>query len=267
LARNPAQLDYTLPYDTVDSNLQLGHGKLEEIKSMATYVLVHGGWQGGWSYGRVARLLRTGGHDVYTPTLTGLGERSHLARRQVNLDTHITDVANTILWEDLVDVVLVGHSYGGMVITGVADQLPKRIKTLVYLDALVPQNGSTLFTLRPEYLERFVSQLGAGQGALVAPPAASAFDTASPADWAWMDSKTTPHPFACFSQSIRLTGRFSEIPRRVYIYAQGGICEGMYDAHRQDPAAKVIAVKHSGHSIMIDQPEKVAEILSEAGAA
>src|ERR1700761_530677 len=96
--------------------------------SMATYVLVHGGWQGGWSYGRVARLLRKLGHEVYTPTLTGLGERSHLAQTRINLDTHIADVANIILWEDLSQVVLVGHSFGGVVISGVADRLPERIQ-------------------------------------------------------------------------------------------------------------------------------------------
>jgi pimeloyl-ACP methyl ester carboxylesterase len=234
---------------------------------MTSYVLVHGGWQGGWSYGRVARLLRNAGHEVYTPTLTGLGERSHLAHMQINLDTHIADVANTILWEDLSEIVLVGHSYGGIVITGVADQVPERIKALVYLDALVPQNGSTLFTLRPEYLDRFVGQVAASGGYMVPPRPASAFDTALPEDWAWMDRKTTPHPFSCFIQSIRLTGRYSAVPRRIYIYAEGGICDGMYDAYRQNPAAKVIAVKQSGHSIMIDQPVRVAEILSDAAAA
>jgi pimeloyl-ACP methyl ester carboxylesterase len=231
-----------------------------------TYVLVHGGWQGGWSYRRVARLLRKAGHEVYTPTLTGLGERSHLAHTRINLDTHIADVANTILWEDLSDIILVGHSYGGMVITGVADQVPERIKALVYLDALVPHNGATLFTLRPEYIDDFVRQGAAGGGFLVAPRIASAFDTALPEDWAWMDSKTTPHPLACFVQSIHLTGRYSEVPRRIYVYAEGGICDGMYDAFRHNPAAKVIAVKQSGHSIMIDQPAMVAEILSDAGA-
>jgi pimeloyl-ACP methyl ester carboxylesterase len=233
---------------------------------LATYVLVHGGWQGGWSYKRVARLLLNGGHDVYRPTLTGLGERSHLAHTLINMDTHIDDVANVILWEDLSDIVLVGHSYGGMIITGVADRLPERIKTLVYLDALIPRNGSTLFSLRPEYLDSFVTQLSTGGGVTVAPRPASAFDAASPEDWAWMDRKTTPHPFACFSQSIRLTGRFSAVTRRIYIYVQGGICDGMYDVHRGDPAAKVIAVNESGHSIMIDQPEKLAEVLNEAGA-
>lgn len=233
---------------------------------MATYVLVHGGWQGGWSYSRVARLLRSSGHDVYTPTLTGLGERSHLTHVQINLETHIADVANTILWEDLSEVVLVGHSYGGMVVTGVADYLPQRINTLVYLDALVPENGSTLFTLRPEYLESFVSQLGASAGITVPPRSASAFDTALAEDWAWMDTKTTAHPFACFSQAIRLTGQYRTVPRRIYIYAQGGICDGMYDAYLKDAAAKVFAVKESGHSIMIGRPVEVAEILGAAGA-
>jgi pimeloyl-ACP methyl ester carboxylesterase len=186
---------------------------------------------------------------------------------QINLDTHIADVANTILWEDLSEIVLVGHSYGGMVITGVADQMPERIKALVYLDALVPKNGSTLFTLRPEYLDRFMGQVAASGGHMIPPPPASAFDTALPEDWAWMDRKTTPHPFACFLQSIRLTGRYFAVHRCIYIYAEGGICDGMYQAHVQDPAAKVIAVKQSGHSIMIDQPARLAEILSDAAAA
>jgi pimeloyl-ACP methyl ester carboxylesterase len=233
---------------------------------MGTYVLVHGGWQGGWSYGRVARLLRKLGHEVYTPTLTGLGERSHLAQTRVNLDTHIADVANTLLWEDLSKVVLVGHSFGGVVISGVADRLPERIAVLVYLDALVPKTADTLFTLRPEYMTRFVGGIATADGLLVPPRPASLFDAVSPEDWAWMDSKTTPHPFACFAQSIHLTGRYTEVPRRIYVYAQGGICDGMYEPYRERPGSQVIGVEHSGHSIMIDQPARVAEILNAANA-
>jgi pimeloyl-ACP methyl ester carboxylesterase len=231
---------------------------------MTTYVLVHGGFQGGWSYKRVARLLREAGHDVYTPTLTGLGERSHLRQFPINLETHICDVANTILWEELTDIVLVGHSYGGMVITGVADRLAERISSLVYLDAIVPTDGSTLFTIRPEYLTRFVAKLAAEGGLMVPPNPASAFDTATPGDWAWMDGKTTAHPFACFAQSIRLTGEELRVRRRIYIYAEGGICDGMYDVFRGDAGAEVIGVKGSGHSIMIDQPQRLAEILGDA---
>lgn len=230
---------------------------------MADIVLVHGGWQGGWSYKRVARLLRQAGHEVYTPTLTGLGERSHLAAMPINLDTHITDIVNTILWEDLTEVVLVGHSYGGMVITGVADQISERISALVYLDALVPEDGDTLFTLRPDFIDAFVTKVAEGRGLMVSPPAASAYDTSLPEDWAWIDEKTTPHPFACFAQSISLSGHYRAVARRVYIYAAGGICDGMYDRFRTDTGARVVSVNSSCHSIMIDNPERVAEILLE----
>lgn len=234
---------------------------------MGTYVLVHGGWQGGWSFGPVARLLRQLGHEVYTPTLTGLGERSHLATTRINLDTHIADVANTLLWEDLSEVVLVGHSFGGVVITGVADRMVERISVLVYLDALVPANNDTLFSLRPEYMAKFVGDIAAGDGVLVPPRRASAFDASSPDDRAWIDSKTTPHPFACFAQSVRLTGRHVEVPRQIYVYAVGGICDGMYDSYRDRPNSKVIGVDRTGHSIMIDQPGRTAEILNAASAS
>lgn len=230
---------------------------------MANFVLVHGGWHGGWSYRRVAKLLRQAGHEVYAPTLTGLGERSHLAAMPINLDTHITDIVNTILWEDLSDVVLVGHSYGGMVVTGVADQICERISALVYLDALVPEDGDTLFTLRPEYMDAFVTKVAKGGGLMVPPRPASAFDTSLPEDWAWIDEKSTPHPLACFIQAISLSGRCEAIAKRVYIYAAGGICDGMYDRFRTDAGARVIAVGSSCHSIMIDSPERVAEILIE----
>src|ERR1700677_1066166 len=111
---------------------------------MSTFVLVHGGWHGGWCYSRLGRILRRAGHDVYTPTLTGLGERSHLSYMPINLDTHILDVQNVILWEDLSDVVLCGHSYGGLVISGVADRIPERIDSLVFIEAVLPEDGDSL---------------------------------------------------------------------------------------------------------------------------
>ena len=229
---------------------------------MATYLLVHGGFQGGWAYRRVARLLRGAGHEVYTPTLTALGERSHLAYVQVNLDTHVADIGNVILWEDLEDVILVGHSYGGIVVTGVADRMPERIAALVYLDALVPADGDSLFKLRPDYLARFIAKAADSGGLAIAPGAASAFDTRLPADWAWIDAKTTPHPLACFTQAIRLTGRAARVARRFYVYAEGGVCDGLYDRFRGERGAHVIGLPRSGHSIMIDQPEALADILN-----
>ena len=111
---------------------------------MATFVLIHGGWHGGWCWKRVTPYLHAAGHEVYTPTLTGLGERSHLASPETNLSIHIQDVLNVLLYEDLTDIVLVGHSYSGMVITGVADRVPDRVRRLVYLDAFVPEHGQAL---------------------------------------------------------------------------------------------------------------------------
>lgn len=232
---------------------------------MATFVLVHGGWQGGWSWRLLARVLRAGGHEVFAPTLTGLGERAHLAGMAINLDTHIADVVGTILCEDLRDVILVGHSYGGMVITGVADRVAERIARLVYLDALVPEDGDTLFSLRPEYRDLMLAAAGAGQGLVVAPPVASARD-ARAEHWGWLDAHTVPHPFACFAQGIALSGRYRAVASRLFIYATGGICDGMYDGFGDQPGNRVVAVADSGHSVMIDQPEVVAAILLEGVA-
>jgi pimeloyl-ACP methyl ester carboxylesterase len=114
---------------------------------MATFVLVHGAWHGSWCWKRVRAALLARGHHVFTPTLTGVGERSHLLSPHVNLKTHIEDVVNLIRWEELSDVVLCGHSYGGCVITGVADRLPNRIGAMVYLDAFTPEDGESLFDI------------------------------------------------------------------------------------------------------------------------
>jgi pimeloyl-ACP methyl ester carboxylesterase len=114
---------------------------------MTTYVLVHGAWGGGWKFARVAERLRRRGHIVFTPTLTGAAERSHLLSGNITLSTHVTDILNVFRYEDLSDVVLLGHSYGGMVITAVADKIAEKIAALVYLDAFVPENGQSLFDL------------------------------------------------------------------------------------------------------------------------
>lgn len=115
-----------------------------------TYVIVHGAWGGGWSFKKTDELLTEAGHRVYRPSLTGQGERHHLASPDVGLSTHVLDVVNTIVFEDLKEVILVGHSYGGMVITGVADSIPERIKRLVYLDAFLPNDGESALTARPD---------------------------------------------------------------------------------------------------------------------
>ena len=136
-----------------------------------TYVLVHGAWGGGWAYRRVDSLLTAAGHRVYRPTLTGLGERVHLGAPEVGLSTHVTDIVNVLLFEDLRDVVLVGHSYGGMVATGVADRVPERIRHLVFIDALLPDDGESLVTAsRGTGLEGFARRsVDSAQGGYIVP--------------------------------------------------------------------------------------------------
>ncbi len=160
-------------------------------------------------------LLREAGHEVFTPSYTGLGEREHLARRDVNLSTHIADLVNVLEFEDLQDVVLIGHSFGGIVATGVADRSPNRIARLVYLDAFVPENGQNLLDLvSPPARDGMVAGCRAGDGWRV-PPRDMPPDTPA-ADRAWAAPRRRPHPIAAFEERLRLSGGPS--PPRGYIY-------------------------------------------------
>ena len=131
---------------------------------MATIVLVHGGTSGGWAWKPIASKLRDKGHEVYTPTLTGLGERVHLLTREIGLDTQIADIVNVLVFEDLHDVILVGHSLAGMIITGVADQVPERISKLIYLDSFLPENGESIMDLTLPEMRKTIDQMVQTQG-------------------------------------------------------------------------------------------------------
>lgn len=158
------------------------------------YVIVHGAWGGGWAFKKVDSLLGEKGCIVYRPTMTGQGERVHLATKEVGLYTHINDVVNTILYEDLHDIILVGHSYGGMVITGVADSLPGRIKKLVYLDAMLPENGESLVSIQggPRAEEGLRRMLTNGY---LTPPWVGAGK---------LPPKDVPHPYKTFTDTLVL---------------------------------------------------------------
>ncbi len=175
---------------------------------MSTYVLVHGGGHGGWCYQPLARLLRSAGHEVYAPTLTGLGERAHLLSPDVDLDMHIRDVVAVLQFEDVHDVILVGHSYGGMVITGVADRAPDRIGRLVYLDAATPVDGQSLVDVAGPVIEmvRPAGQMVDGVELVLLPsPEAGAFyGVTDPDDLTWMTDRLTGHPWRCFEQKLEL---------------------------------------------------------------
>jgi pimeloyl-ACP methyl ester carboxylesterase len=160
---------------------------------MATFVLVHGAWSGGWEWRSVATLLQAAGHTAYTPTLTGLGERVHLATPSVDLDTHIADVVNVLYYERLHNVTLVGHSYGGAVVTGVAERVPERLAQIIYVDAFVLEDGQAIASLIPPTLmsqvQQGVAALGDGWRVPHFPP----------------DEQHTAHPLKTWTQPIHLT--------------------------------------------------------------
>jgi len=170
---------------------------------VATFVLVIGAWHGGWAWQRVAPLLRAEGHTVYTPTLTGLADRSHLASDEVNLTTHVTDIVHLIDYEDLSEVVLVGHSYSGFVVTGVAAERADRITHLVFLDAFVPNSdGETFVQHVGPVAEAMVS--GPNWRVEVPDPPVGDFGVEDAADLAWIRAKMTPHPRGTMKEGVRM---------------------------------------------------------------
>ncbi|MFE3449287.1 alpha/beta fold hydrolase [Nonomuraea sp. NPDC059194] len=220
---------------------------------MATFVLIPGMCHGGWSFEPLTDLLRLHGHRVYPLTLTGVGERSHLLGAGVNLDTHIQDVVALLAAENIEDAVLVGHSYGGMVITGAADRAPERAGSLVYLDAVVPRHGDSCWTLvsdqeRAWYLD--VAETGYAVRPLP-----------------FFDARATPHPLASLLQAIRLTGDLSRPRRRTYVYAAGWADQSpftpVYQRLRDDPEWTTHALD-SGHNLMRDAPDDLLKILLKA---
>jgi len=238
---------------------------------MATYVLVHGGGHGGWCYQKVARLLRAAGHEVHAATLTGLGERSHLLSPAIDLDTHITDVVSLLFYEDLRDVVLVGHSYGGMVITGAADRAADRVGQLVYLDAANPVNGQSLVDVTGPVIEMTRPHGAVVDGVelvlLPAPGAAAFYGVTDADDIAWMDERLTGHPWACFAQPLVLTNEDAlwAIPRN-HIVCESTL--GTRDVRMIDEAradGRVWTVD-TGHDLMVTEPAFVADALLEIAA-
>ncbi len=173
---------------------------------MANYVLVHGGWFGAWCWFKVVPLLQAAGHSVYTPSLAGVGEQAALLTPEVGLDTHIQDVVSLIETEDLQQVILVGHSYSGMVITGVADRVPNRIAHLVYLDAVIPRDGQSLVDTMPligTVLRREANKKG--DGWRVNPPRGGTFGIKQEPDMSFVRSRVTPQPLKTFLQPVHIT--------------------------------------------------------------
>jgi pimeloyl-ACP methyl ester carboxylesterase len=230
---------------------------------MATFILVHGGFHGGWCYSRVAAKLRAQKHEVYTPTLSGLGERAHLASQPINLATHVQDIVAVMESYDLCDVILCGHSYAGMVITGVAGQVGERIRTLFYLDAAVPEDGQSAFDmLGPERAMLMLDS--AGESGTAIPSFGAAAFQVNPIDLAWVDKQCTPHPIGCFIQKLRYTGKESLVTSRTYVLCERyrSINHATYARVKALPGWKAVA-RDCGHDMMVDDPDTLSALLLE----
>jgi pimeloyl-ACP methyl ester carboxylesterase len=235
---------------------------------MSTFVLVHGAWHGSWCWKRVRTALQRQGHDVYTPTLTGVGERAHLLDPEVNLETHIQDVLNLIRLEELDNVVLCGHSYAGCVVSGVADRIPGRIAHLVYLDAFVPETGKSLHDCLPEDQRAMQLDLCRQVGdSWKVPPIPAAVFNVNEADRAWVDRQCTMQSLATFQQPLMLTGEPMPPGKVTYIMAGGREGSTFAQFHDKSKAAgwRTLTLD-GGHDLMLDKPAEVVSILMESAA-
>jgi len=232
---------------------------------MATIYLIHGGWHGGWSWNLVRPLLEAEGHTVVSPTLAGLAERVHLLTRETDLETHVAEMVELVRADTSGALTLVGHSYGGMVITGVADRLPGRVANLVYLDGYVPKDGQSVFDVLPssrrDYLQRLADTGGKKWMVPSPPPESFGVTDSEVADWA--RGLLTPQPLASLKQKIRLTGEGDDI-RRAYIHCNQGALIASFAPfaarYRDDPAWDVVEIA-SGHDAMLIEPGQVAGLI------
>lgn len=237
---------------------------------MTTYVLVPGAWIGGWIWKRVTPLLRAAGHDVYPVSLTGLAERVHLASPAVDLNTHVEDVVNLLHFEDLHDVVLLGHSYAGFVVSGVSERAPERLRRLVYLDAAVPQNGASLFDVNGRLFRSVVEEAVRSEGdgwrwPLPDDETLSTYnnlDDWTEADRNWLREYAVPQPIETFRQPLRRVSEQAAALPRSYVYCS---------ASRFPPAPFVeqartapgweYAELPTGHYPMVTLPHDLARML------
>ena len=232
---------------------------------MATLVLVHGAWGGAHGFRRVRQLLRADGHEVSTPSLTGIGERVHLASPMVNLTTHVCDVVNHILYEDLEQITLVGFSYGGMVVSGALEHIAGRVRHLVFLDAFVPDRGDSVASLlggesRPS--------IELGKEWLVSGPVREYDD---PAEARWMGARRTAHPEACFTEPVHLAQDLESFAfTRTYVKATRGRDDDPRDAAfrraarraSSSPAWRYFEID-SNHMLASNRPQETAAILAQ----
>jgi pimeloyl-ACP methyl ester carboxylesterase len=234
--------------------------------SPKTFLVCHGAWSAGWAWKKMHPLMNKAGHRLVTPTYTGLGERAHLANPSIDLETHIEDMLNVIKYEDLRDIVLIGHSYGGMVATGVADRARDRVKQIIYIDAFVPRDGQSLLDLN-EVARRHMKELaGTGDGYRV-PPNPTPPDT-PPEDVAWLSERRVHMPVKCFETKLKLHGGALTLPRS-YIYATRITPADTFGPFaketKNDPAWRYFEIDAS-HAPNVTAPEALMGLLEKIAA-
>jgi pimeloyl-ACP methyl ester carboxylesterase len=230
-----------------------------------TFVLVHGAWHGGWCWSRVAGRLRSAGHLVFTPTQTGLGERKHLLSKDITLDTFTTDIVNVIEAEELSDIILVGHSFGGNAISGVADAIPGRIRHLVYLDSLMVEGGKAPFdNLPPDVVAARLKAAEETSGGLSLPaPPPSAFGVSDANDTEWVKRRLTPHPLGTYTSTLNIGGPVGNNLPRTYIactnppYAALQASRDWVKAQQGWRRAEIA----TGHDAMVMAPDELTRML------
>jgi len=237
------------------------------VSGVAQFVLVHGAWHGAWCWSRVLPRLRAAGHDAHAVTLTGVGDRAHLLSRDIRVATHVADVVNLIVCEELSDVVLVGHSYGGMVITGVADRMQAEhsgvLRHLVYVDGSAPKPGESWSSPhKPEVVAARVAAAEAGGGLAIPQPDASVFGLEG-ADRDWVNRRMTPQPFGLYRDPLQFDAeRVARLPRSFIDCNQPAFpnIEPMRKRVREEPGWNVIVIA-TGHDVMVSEPAQLSDAL------
>ena len=221
---------------------------------MTTFVIAHGAWTGAWGWDRVAELLRAAGHRVHVPTLSGLGERCHLANLPINLTTHVDDIINEMVWHDLTDVVLVAHSYGGFVATGVVERAAERIASIVYLDAFIPEDGQSFEDIMG----------GPLTGPVVPVPDIGGNEYPTEAERARVAALATPQPSGTFTERLKVTGAYLRVPFKTFILATGWDGFGQVAAPLRDDPAWSVHELPCGHDVPLLMPQELAALLERA---
>jgi pimeloyl-ACP methyl ester carboxylesterase len=232
-----------------------------------TFLVCHGAWSAGWAWKKMHPLMQAAGHRLLTPSYTGLGERAHLANPSIDLETHIEDILNVIKYEDISDIVLIGHSYGGMVATGVADRARDRVNQLIYLDAFVPDDGQSLLDLNEVARQPMLERAGSGGGWRI-PPNPTPPDTA-PADVAWLTERRVDMPIKCFEMPLKLLHGELTLPRN-YIYATRitpADTFGRFAARAKSEPGWCYHEIDASHSPNVTAPEALMTLLQKIVAA